>query len=644
MQNLWQFSQIPCIEESNFNKVLERFYDFGIAGLVRENIQNSLDGKLSNEIKPVRVTIKTGTIAKEEIPGLEEIKDRINALEGRNTYTRENIAHMRKKMDEEVIHYISFEDANTKGLRGANNGQSTSKEDTWSIYAYNKGVHTEEDDESLEKSRGGSHGIGKIASNAASELYMMYFANCDAEGNQHLGGTVQLIEHQYQGHYYRSTGYFTDVQQMADGSTKFYPFKNNFNEVFEKNTRGLKIIIPFLREQFNNEREIVRSVCDSFFMAILQDKLEVVINEKVINSKTIKEYIKDENYYTQDVEKMTEDFTPLYFDTYADQKPKQLIIEDANKQQYVFNLYFNYDPIIPKGRVAIIRTIGMKIEDKKIKGNVNKPFNAVLIPDSIVEDAFLKSLENESHTELSYEHIKDQKLQRNAKRFINNISKQIIAVIEETIKKNNPTDGIMNTKDILYIVESQFKQELAKNTSTVHLNIGGEEQTVVKVHADVPKKEKKPREKKDGSGGDTPKPTRSVKKIKKPKDNEPGGEIENGEEEKTLFKVYPEIVDRLIIGDKEILRFDFRGSEEAKKAKSCNISLAVINGMGEECPNEFNMLNSYEYVIDKATGNRLQVEAYKIKGIKINKGIAQIESKLKPHFNKALKFVYFVEV
>ena len=67
----------------------------------------------------------------------------------------------------------------------------------------------------------------------------------------------------------------------------------------------------------------------------------------------------------------------------------------------------------------------MKIEDKKVKNNVRKPFNAVLIPKSIKVDVFLKSLENESHTELSFEHIKDQKIQKNAKKFIANISNEM---------------------------------------------------------------------------------------------------------------------------------------------------------------------------------------------------------------------------
>ena len=43
---LWQFSPIPNIEESNFNKILERFFNLRISGLTRENIQNALDGRL----------------------------------------------------------------------------------------------------------------------------------------------------------------------------------------------------------------------------------------------------------------------------------------------------------------------------------------------------------------------------------------------------------------------------------------------------------------------------------------------------------------------------------------------------------------------------------------------------------------------
>ena len=142
-KSLWKFSVIPGIEESTFNKVLERFYDLGISGLVRENIQNSLDGKIPGETKPVIVTIKTGKVKKNDIPGLDNIKERIECLVGHNSYTKETIEHMQNKMNQEEVDYISFEDYNTKGLKGAKNGQSYRPEDTWGIYAYNKGVHSE---------------------------------------------------------------------------------------------------------------------------------------------------------------------------------------------------------------------------------------------------------------------------------------------------------------------------------------------------------------------------------------------------------------------------------------------------------------------------------------------------------------------
>ncbi|UOK56124.1 hypothetical protein MGI18_13855 [Bacillus sp. OVS6] len=273
---------IPNIEESNFNKSLERFYDMGVSGLVRENIQNSLDGRLLDYDGPVVLKIEIGTILKEHIPGIEEVKNRILELEGRNTYTKETISHMKNRLDQNEVRYISFEDINTRGLTGARNGQSGSKKDTWGIYAYNKGVHFEEDSADVEVSRGGSHGVGKIASNAASDLHVMYFANCDANGDQHLGGTVQLIEHVHNGQAFRSTGYFTKIQQEENGNTKFYPYENCFHQVFKKNTRGLKIIIPYLREEYDDEKEIIKSICDSFFISILKDKLQVHVNEKKI--------------------------------------------------------------------------------------------------------------------------------------------------------------------------------------------------------------------------------------------------------------------------------------------------------------------------------------------------------------------------
>lgn len=633
-QNMWQFSQIPNIEESNFNKILERFYDMKVMGLVRENIQNSLDGKVPGFDGPVLIKIETGEIETKSIPGTDELIERIKVLEGRNSYTKETIQHMFNKINQQVVSYISFEDQNTKGLSGAKFGQSNSKDHTWGIYAYNKGVHFEESDSAIETARGGSHGVGKIASNAASDIHLMYFANCDQYGEQHLGGTIQLIEHLYQDRYYRASGYFAKLEQENEFKAKFMPFENNFHEVFSKTTRRLKIIIPYLRKGYAETDDIVRSVCDSFFISIVEGKLEVTVNGITINSDTIHDLVSNPHYYEQRIEEIKQVFTPLFVNTYLEKAPQSLTVTDGVRD-FQFRLYFTYDERISKGRVAVVRTVGMKIEDLKVKGNVNKPFNAVLIGGSD-EDSYLKSLENESHTELSADHIKDPVLQRQAKRFINNLSKEISKVIEQAIKDNNPVDGAMDTKDILYVVESQFKQDLISSMGTVMIN----NKPVIKAKSNVKKKEK--RNKKEGIG-------KEVKGEKKQKreplklHKKPGGE-HAGESPMKKYSVNPDMVERIIVNDKEYLNFDFSKSEEITSDCSCYISLAVVDGMGAEHTNEFRLKENYLGVRNPALSKSYMVENNRIKEVEIVDGKAQLELALSQKYNRALKFVYYIEV
>lgn len=94
----WKFAKIAAIEEPLFNNILEKFYNLGVDGLIRENIQNSMDGKLKESTNPVEVNIEIGEIETDKIPGIEEIRERIYSLQGRNSYTKETILHMREKL------------------------------------------------------------------------------------------------------------------------------------------------------------------------------------------------------------------------------------------------------------------------------------------------------------------------------------------------------------------------------------------------------------------------------------------------------------------------------------------------------------------------------------------------------------------
>lgn len=116
--NQWKFAPITNIEESDFNENLEKFFKLGINGLIKENIQNSLDGRLPNSTLPVIVKIRLGKINASDIPGIEEVIGRIEHLKGRNKYAKSTIKHMCEQAKRQEINYISFEDINTKGLSG----------------------------------------------------------------------------------------------------------------------------------------------------------------------------------------------------------------------------------------------------------------------------------------------------------------------------------------------------------------------------------------------------------------------------------------------------------------------------------------------------------------------------------------------
>lgn len=620
MEQKWSFRRITSIEEPVFNHVLEKFYDLGVDGLVRENIQNSLDGKLENSELPVVVTIETGKVKPQEIPGIDEIYEHIRSLKGENEYTKETISHMQSCIDMTEIPYISFEDSNTKGLSGAEHGEKATDEDTWGIYAYKKGVHHVANNTDWENIRGGSHGVGKIACNAASDLHIMFFANCDRTGKEHLGGTIQLIEHAMGDSIYRSTGYFTRVVDNV-----YYPFENVFAPVFQKKTRGLKIVIPYLRQQFQDHGQIIRSVCDNFFVAILEKKLIVQVDDTIISSNTIKELVENrEIYVEQDYSEIKNNFTPLYIKTYLESQSLNCVVSDKEKD-YRFRLYFTYNAEIKKARVAIIRGIGMKIEDKKISNYVNAPFNAIMIPETPQEDTFLKTLENESHTSLSYEHIKNPKIQSNAKRFINNITREMQKKFADYLKDSSPTDGVMDTADVIYTVERNFKRELSKRMSNVQLEKGasGKKRTIVKIKSE--KTEKKDEQ------------VRVMKDEKKKLRNKIRNELRK-------YQVPSDSVKRIVLKDREYLELNFENMRNYSDENLCQISLSVVDGVGKICENEFYINQNYSQIIDRNRSEQCSFEGNTIENVVINKGKVNLEFKLADYFNKSLKFMYLVEV
>ena len=91
----FQFSKISNIEVAAFDPSLKKFYEQGIEGTIKEDIQNALDARLTDSQEPVKLKITLESIAKQDLPGIEEVFLHINSLEGASFYTSETIDYMK---------------------------------------------------------------------------------------------------------------------------------------------------------------------------------------------------------------------------------------------------------------------------------------------------------------------------------------------------------------------------------------------------------------------------------------------------------------------------------------------------------------------------------------------------------------------
>lgn len=630
MKKSFQFAKIDQLEVISFDNSLESFNANGVSGTIKENIQNSLDARLHKDYElPVRVTITLDEIERQHLPGIDEAFEHIDALEGQNSYTKETIANMQKRKDIKNVKVITIEDSNTTGLKNAKNGQSGNVNDTFGNYAYKKGVHAESSDEDHEISRGGSHGIGKIANNAASSIHLMYFANCDGEYNQHLGGTIQLVEHILDNQGYRATGYYTDVAN--ESTSRYIPFENNnAHPIFKKETQGLKIIIPYISEEFYNFKEIVRAVCDNFFMAILNNSLVVEVNNETkdsieINQDTISDIVEDARFYEEDLNSSDANFTPYYVNTYLVQKPEKLLVR-SKTDSYEFDLYFTYDEELNKGKVAIFRTIGMKIQDHKVKNNYRKPFNAVLIGGA-KEDQYLKSLENESHTSISAESIRDEVEKSNATRFINNLNKELGKVINRHFEEANPTEGELNTDDLIYQSEISFSTELNKENITIQVTDGPK---LVKDNG---------KEKRNKQGSHCSNADKGKKKKRKPRI------IQNDDDSSlTKYTIDSSLVERISLNKTEIINLDVSSIKPNENSITCNLLIQVIDGEGKISKDEFSLNEYYRQIIHQDTSENYSFSNNRIEEIRIDDGTLKLEFMKKSYDSSSLKYHYQLEV
>lgn len=374
----------------------ETFKSDPYANFGREIVQNSIDVQLNGD-KPVYVEFHSFKIKTCDIPGIDDLKKAVKRCiefwKDSNPKFCEEYENILKKLNKDVIECLRISDKNTEGLDGierpwdrANNKFLALAKSTG---VSNKGNET----------AGGSKGVGKNAAFLLSEVKTVFYSTLTYKGYRGAFGVADFI-----------SGYLDDSNKSGSrdytqGEGYFGRNDCNYpcNEIFrfdsefsgrEKDDSGTDIYIIGFPKSENWSYEIVESILDSFMVCIANKRLEIKINNIVINCDTLEEIINDsllisakkKTIFEAQYKILKGDGDVRLFDidtVYGSAKLSVLVLCDKDKQ-------------FATHKCAMIRYPYMKIKDISLQNNLNVAALCIIEDGKLCSK--LRDLENPQHS------------------------------------------------------------------------------------------------------------------------------------------------------------------------------------------------------------------------------------------------------
>lgn len=274
----WKFETISAgIEKQGIrDNDIQVFDQFRIPSVVRESIQNSLDAVL-NDTLPVRVEFHYGDLDKAALSSLFEIEARVKACHQDphlGTEDQEVLDEMVSMIEKNTVSvpFLKISDFNTLGMQ---------KDGAYNAFAFSRNINHKQDDTS-----GGSKGMGKSAFFSNSYLRTILVSSLHAETGETLfQGIARLASHQFGGENYYFKGFFGNLDFLPTTTPPLGPLHTNFSRTEPGTTLG--IIGVWEENSLEIEIQFVKAVLKSFWLAILNKKLEVKINSLLVDSTNV---------------------------------------------------------------------------------------------------------------------------------------------------------------------------------------------------------------------------------------------------------------------------------------------------------------------------------------------------------------------
>lgn len=409
---VWKFPYTNGGEGDGFNDSgIQSFKDDAYTSLAREICQNSLDAV--DEGKKAIVEFKSFNLSKNNFPGYEDF---VNVIKHEVLFSKNNYKNVDtplkfysealKTLESDNILCLRISDFNTCGLTGSDKKINSN----WSNLVKNKGFN----DKPLDAV--GAFGIGKNATFACSKLNTVFYSTVSNDGLKATQGVARLSTYETEdGNMTQGTGFCGKVEINNNVTNlmhinEYYSLDPNFTR--SDNEYGTDIFILGFYDNNNQEKisglgenwviHITVSLIDNFLMSIVEDKLEVRINNVVLNSESIKE-IFNEIYSSRP--DLFNEYTNEYYNVLLKENPDNITISDKismfETDDVELFLTFNQNY---HNKVSVNRHTGMKLFDKDRLGN-SAFYSGILVLRGKKVNAYFKAMENPNHNGWSYKRV-----------------------------------------------------------------------------------------------------------------------------------------------------------------------------------------------------------------------------------------------
>ena len=421
----WRFPANDDGEDDHLNHPgIEDFRNTPIISLAREICQNSLDAKDPESHAPVEVHFSLLDLQREDFPEVEEFAETLKSCLDYQPDSQKSQAFFNRALNviaQPSIRCLAISDFNTTGLRGVAEGKGSD----W--YKLTKAVG------SSDKAGGlGSFGIGKFAPYANSELRTVFYSTRNVDKEIAFQGVARLISHEHNGRITRGTGYF-GVRQKNEPIVE----NSHVPRFINREKLGTTILIAGFPDVNDWEQEIVTAVLESFFYAILSEKLVVKAGDRLVNKANLAAAVEQ---LKNPAENVTKSYTPAYYDSLVSSDALEFVHPNFEEMGRI-SLRILVGRDLPK-KVAMVRGSGMKIFDK---GNFMTPlrFAGVFNAEGDLVNSYLKGLEPQQHDGFYANRADDP---AEARKFLRKlyawINEQVRSIAEEQATEESDIEGV----------------------------------------------------------------------------------------------------------------------------------------------------------------------------------------------------------